>query len=89
MKINDLITQDSREFPGPDPLVIPGYKPDSRRFGTGSIPVKSRTARKLISPTPKRFRITHDVGVAAPRKLLKRFGVPDGIRTRVIAVKGR
>src|SRR5580698_5841432 len=52
LKINDLITRDSREFPAPDPLVIPGYKPDSRRSETGSIPVKSRTARKLKSPTP-------------------------------------
>ena len=54
LKINDLITRDSREFPAPDPLVIPGYKPDSRRFETGSIPVKSRTARKLKSPTPQK-----------------------------------
>jgi len=38
LKINDLFTRDSREFPAPDPLVIPGYKPDSRRFETGSIP---------------------------------------------------
>ena len=54
LKINDLITRDSREFHAPDPLVIPGYEPDARRFEKGSIPVKSRTARKLNSPTPKK-----------------------------------
>src|ERR1700722_18081725 len=63
LKINDLISRIRASFtPAPDSLVIPEYKPDSRRFETGSIPVKSRTARKLKSPTPKRFRITYDAG---------------------------